>query len=101
MAGHANELVIPTEAELDTKAGELLRAWVVKGALHCSLKPTVWPDPGNWGILLADVARHVARAMQLHDGRLPTETIARITHVFNAEIETPTDKPNGEFHQQH
>jgi hypothetical protein len=101
MADHPNELVIPTEAELDADAGELLRAWVVKGALHCSIKPTIWPDPGNWGILLADVARHVARAIQLHDGRLPTETVARITQVFNVEIETPTDKPDGEFHQKH
>ncbi len=101
MACHPRELVLPEEAETDPEAGELLRAWVVSGALHCSLKPTVWPDPGNWGILLADVARHVARAVQLHDGRLPTETIARIAHVFNCEIESPTDKPDGEFHHEH
>jgi hypothetical protein len=100
MSQHPNALVIPPEAEVDPKAGELLRAWVSKGGLHCSLKPTVWEDPGSWGILLADVARHVASALQ-ESGKHPIDTLERIRRAFQAEMEFPTEKPTGSFHHEH
>ena len=100
MSQHPNALVIPPEAEVDANAGEVLRAWVSKGALYCSLKPTVWEDPGSWGILLADVARHVASALQ-ESGKNPLDTLERIRRAFQVEMETPTDKPTGSFHREH
>jgi hypothetical protein len=100
MSQHPNALVIPPDAELDTEAGEILRAWVSRGALHCSLKPTTWDDPGAWGIVLADVARHVASALQ-ESNKTPFDTLQRIRRAFEVEMDNPTDKPTGSFHLKH
>ena len=97
----SGQLLVPPEAHGDSAAIEVLRAWIVKGGLHCSLKPTIWPDAGNWGILLADVARHVADAFQRNAGHSPSESLARIRMAFAAELESPTDTPEGGFHHEH
>ena len=91
------ELCIPQPAIDDPKSGEVLRAWIADGGLHCSLRPNNWSDPGNWGIVLADVARHVANARQEIDGSDREETLSRILTLFNAEFENPTDEPTGGF----
>ena len=98
---HPNQLLVPPDAEGDAKASEVLRAWIAKGDLHCTLRPTIWPDPGNWGILLADAARHVAAALQEHSGRSPIESLARIRALFNAELDTPSTERDGGFHYEH
>ena len=100
-AEQTGQLVVPPEAHSDSNAAEVLRAWVVHGDLHCSLKPTIWPEPGHWGILLADVARHVAAAFQQHSGLSPIESLARIRAAFDAELDDPTDTPKGGFHHEH
>ena len=100
MSQHPNALMIPPEAVMDANASELLRAWVSKGGLHCSLKPTVWEDPGSWGILLADVARHLASALQ-QSGKGPLDTLERIRRASETEMDSPTDKPTGSFHHEH
>jgi hypothetical protein len=101
MIEHSGELLIPPEAHGDARAVEVLRAWIVNGGLHCSLKPSIWPEPGNWGILLADVARHVADAFQRESGQSPIESLERIRLAFQAELDSPTDKPAGAFHHEH
>ena len=98
---HSGQLLVPPDAEGDVDAHEVLRAWIAKGDLHCTLRPTIWPDPGNWGILLADAARHVAAAFQEHSGRSPIESLARIRALFNAELDTPTSDRGGGFHYEH
>jgi len=62
--------------------------------------PTAWEEPGSWGIVLADVARHVASALQ-QSGKDPLDTLERIRRTFEAEMDTPTDKPRGFFHHEH
>jgi len=98
-ADSPRELVIPPEAFTDGESVEVLRAWIAKADLHCSLKPTIWPDPGNWGILLADVARHVARAFQQHSGQSPIDSLARIRAAFDAEMDFQTAAPAGGFQE--
>ena len=39
---------------------EVLRAAIVEGGLHVSLR-RAFDDPQAWGMLIADVARHAAR----------------------------------------
>jgi hypothetical protein len=98
VVGHKdNALVIPETAIKDPQSTEMLRAWVAQKALHCSLRIGVWKEPAAWGILLADVARHVANAHQEADGRDRATTLAAIRKLFNAELDKPTDEPKGSF----
>jgi hypothetical protein len=92
-----NELIVPPAAQSGRAAVELLRAWVVDGSLHCTLAPEVWDEPANWGIMLADVARHVANALAERESVDPQPILASIAELFNAELTSPTDEPSGYF----
>jgi len=95
-----NELPIPPSARSDKRAQELVRAWAAHGGLHCSLNVDAWGDREliAWGILLTDVARHVANALHEIKGLDKAATIAEIRRVFNAELDSPTADPYGRFH---
>jgi hypothetical protein len=54
------ELVVPPGVKTDPKALELLRIWAAHGQQHVSISAEAWEDPGSWGIMLVDLARHVA-----------------------------------------
>jgi hypothetical protein len=90
-------LLIPEPAVQDPKSTEMIRAWVANNALHCSLTIGTWKDPRAWGILLADVARHVANAYQESEGQDRAATLKNIRQLFNAELDKPTDDPKGKF----
>jgi len=64
-------------------------------APHVSLRVSAWDDPGTWGIMLADLARHVARAYAQDKGLDQAETLNRIHAVLAAKIKSPTDDPTG------
>lgn len=93
------ELPIPPLAKADDRAVEVVRVWIAQGCLHCSLEMGVWGSDkvGALGIVLADIARHVANAISNLDGIAPSETIAQIRAAFDAEVDSPTDKPTGGF----
>lgn len=97
MANPKRDLTVPGEVARDPRASEVLRAWVANGGLVCSLRPEIWDDPGNWGILLADVARHVANAVHELKGDAPEETLSAIQDYFDRELSNPTDEPTGDF----
>jgi hypothetical protein len=99
MTNALRELSIPPAALDDPESGELLRAWIANRGLHCSLNVHVWDDVGNWGVMLADLARHVANAKHHLDGSNPDEVIGRIRQLFDAELASPTDEPSGDFLQ--
>jgi hypothetical protein len=89
-----NQLPIPGETRKDPDSFEFLRVWVANGSQHVSIR-LVWSDPASWGVALADLAKHVARAYQQDDGREPGTTIERILAGLHAELESPTDEPSG------
>lgn len=94
------ELKIPPSAMSDGRACELIRAWAAHGGLHCSLNPGVWPEDKAaiaWGVLLSDVARHVADALSKTYGLEKQETLAGIRSVFNKELDRPTAETTGDF----
>src|SRR4051812_1245332 len=82
-------LIIPPEA-LEQGGVEVLRAAVVDGGLHVSLR-RAFDDPEAWGMLIADVARHVARIYATEKNMSEDETLARIRGIFEAEMDSPTD----------
>jgi Domain of unknown function (DUF5076) len=82
-------LVIPPAA-LEQGGVEVLRAAIVEGGLHVSLR-RAFDDPEAWGMLIADVARHVARIYATENKFREAETLERIRALFNAELDVPTD----------
>ncbi len=70
---------------------ELLRAWVVGQELHCALAADAVPDADTWGVVLADLARHVARALKDREGRDEAATLQSICTAFAAELLTPAE----------
>ena len=92
---HKNELPIPDIAQQDPSARELLRVWGAQGAQHVALAAGLWRDPGAWGLVLADLARHVARAYEQTGGPEKRKALERIRETFEAEWNHPTDEPTG------
>jgi hypothetical protein len=92
---HTGALQVPPLAEGDEKAQELVRAWVSQGNLHVSLRPDAFDDPIAWGVLLADLARHVSLAIEQTQGTDQAKTLARIRSMMEAEFEGPTEMPKG------
>ena len=82
-------LHIPPTA-LEQGGIEVLRAAIVDGGLHVSLR-RAFDDPEAWGMLIADVTRHVARIYARDDKFREDETIERIRAIYEAEMDAPTD----------
>jgi hypothetical protein len=69
---------------------EVLRAAIVGGALHVSLR-RAFDDPQAWGVLIADVARHASRIFARETPLTEDEALVRIRSMFDAEMDAPTD----------
>jgi hypothetical protein len=95
------ELAIPPGALEDPQSGEMLRAWIAKGGLHCTLRIGTWKadEAIAWGILLSDAARHVADALEKEKGTKREETLAAIRESFDREMDAPTSEIEGGFVQ--
>jgi hypothetical protein len=74
----------------DSDGIEVLRAAVIDGGLHVTLR-RAFNDPQAWGVLLADVARQVARVYQEQGERSQDETIASIRKAFDQQIKIPSN----------
>jgi hypothetical protein len=88
----------PPAAGRDKASFELLRVWVAEKGQHVSLRTGTWEDPFAWGIFLADMARHIVNAESMHRKDVDKDAfLERMIQGFNAEIESPTDEPEGEI----
>ena len=96
---HTNELAVPPSAARDRSAVEIGRIWLVGGDQHVVLRSDVWEDPAAWGLLLVDLAKHVANTYQQSDGRAIQETLSRIKAGFDTEWSHATDTPTGELRE--
>ncbi|HLL27631.1 MAG TPA: DUF5076 domain-containing protein [Xanthobacteraceae bacterium] len=76
-------LIIPDDA-LAKGGVEILRAAIVGGQLHVTLRRT-FEQPDPWGGLLSEVARRVARAYTADGTFEEREVIFRIHSSFAAE----------------
>src|SRR5437667_12536328 len=100
MRSHKTELIIPPTAQSDKNAREVVRAWIAHGGLHCSIDPVIWSNEQGcigWGILLSDIARHVADALHKESGLDKQQTLQAIRKTFDEEIQSPTAETKGEF----
>jgi hypothetical protein len=86
MDQHSHELPIPDQAARDERARELLRAWASGGKQHISIDTKHWADPAAWGIMLVDLAKHVANAYD-QSGRMKSGAVLdRIKRNFDAKL---------------
>jgi hypothetical protein len=95
MSERKGELQIPPDALTDPNAVEIARVWGAHGVQHVTLRAGAWKDPGAWGLILVDLARHVANAYAQLVGRDQAEVLARIKESFDVEWNHPTDTPTG------
>jgi hypothetical protein len=96
----SQELPVPTNVSSDKNASELIRAWAAQGGLVCSLNPGAWPKdqaPVAWGILLSDVARHVADALHQAHGFRQDSVLAQLRDVFDKELDQLSAETTGNF----
>jgi hypothetical protein len=94
------ELQIPPSVISDHNARELMRAWAAHGGLVCSLNPGAWSEdqaPIAWGILLSDIARHVADALHQAHGLDTSSILTQLRTVFVSELTRPSAKTKGKF----
>jgi Domain of unknown function (DUF5076) len=99
-------LTVPPAAQRDDESIQMLSAWIAENGLHCSLKLGVFEPNGNaedrsWGVLLADVIRHLANAIGEEHGVNPETTTENIVKSLLAELESPTSAAHGTFHPGH
>ena len=86
------ELAPPPVASANDEAIELLRVWAAPGFPQQLMLRTCFADPGAWGLLLVDVARHAAQAYG-REGQDSSEALARIRELFDVEWAAPTAEP--------
>jgi len=92
---HENELSIPPRVAADDEAREVLRFWSARGRLHVTVRADAYRDPAAWGIVLADLARHVSNAYAL-EGHARADALARFRAGFDAEWGFSTADPFAE-----
>ncbi len=91
-------LDVPPIAQRDKAAFELIRVWIAEGGQHVSLRSGVWDDPAYWGVMLADLAKHIVKAHILQDESLDAEDfLERLRQGFETEIDSETDEAGGEI----
>jgi hypothetical protein len=91
----SRELTIPPAAEEDPAAFEILQVWGAKNEQHVTIFWDLWDDPSTWGIMLADLAGHIANALFQERAIPKAETLREIRTVFNKEIEAQRHAPEG------
>jgi hypothetical protein len=91
----------PDTIEGDPDALEILRLWIAHEKLNVAIKIGHYEENGHdeaeaWGIIVADFAKHVSRALHQRYAKAPEETLRKIRDQFLAELEEPTSDAEGE-----
>jgi hypothetical protein len=94
-------LAIPPAALRDTDALELARVWIAERGLHCSLKVGLYAGDGvsretaAWGIILSDLAGHVADALSAEGMGSRADLLDALVESFNNEAAEPSSRRTG------
>jgi|SRR5215467_10113587 len=89
------ELIVPPAVNSDPGARELVRVWSAHGQQHVTIAADAWDDPATWGIVLVDLARHVANFYDSERGMDRDAVLFRIRTLFEAEWDSPTSGVTG------
>lgn len=99
-------LVIPPAAQRDERSIQMLSAWIAERGFHCTLNIGFFDGQGHneaeaWGVLLADLVRHIGNAWAEKGGAPVAQTIEAVMASLNSELDVPTSNAAGEFHVGH
>ncbi|WP_081767115.1 DUF5076 domain-containing protein [Hylemonella gracilis] len=99
-------LTIPQAAQRDQNSVQMLSAWIAERGLHCTLNIGFFESAGHteakaWGILLADLVRHIGNAVAVERGTPADETVTAVFTAIQSELDFPTSSAVGEFHVGH
>ncbi|MHB1023011.1 MAG: DUF5076 domain-containing protein [Acidobacteriaceae bacterium] len=87
----------PPAAQRDKAAFELLRVWIAEEGQHVSLRAGVWDDPAAWGMMLADLARHIVNAHAQQNKKLNSDAfLQQLREGFDEELDNPTEDVEGD-----
>ena len=95
MFEHSGQLDIPPHAKAHEDAVEIARIWAAAGKQDVVLRTGIWKDPAAWGLMLVDLAKHIANGYAQAEGRDRAEVLERIKAGLDAEWSAATDKPTG------
>jgi hypothetical protein len=84
------ELPVPPAATTDPNAFEMARIWAAHNKQHVILNINANHDPAAWGLLLVDLARHIANIYHQEQGHSVEKVLARIREGLEAEWDQPT-----------
>ena len=87
--GQVRPLAVPPPA-LEQGGYEVLRAVISEGQLHVSLR-RAFDEPETWGILLADIARHLGRIYARETSMREDQVVEKVWAMFEAEMDRATD----------
>src|ERR1700712_2405211 len=79
----------PPAAVDDPRAFELARVWAASGSQHVALRVSAHQDPAGWGMILADVGRHVAQAYAELGAGSAGDAFERVLEGFAASVGAP------------
>lgn len=74
------------------KSTEIVKILLENDKQKFILKPDVWDDPAAWGILLVDLAKHIANSYSQAHKLDKKEVLQRIREGFDIEWEFPTEE---------
>lgn len=78
------ELEIPQVVIQSNQKTELARIWLADGDQIAVISPRLWDDPGVWGLMLVDLAKHVAQAYE-RSGVPSSLALLKIKEAFDIE----------------
>jgi hypothetical protein len=96
-------MTVPDAALRDSNSVEMARVWIAEEGLHCSLKIGMYlesskvPEQEAWGMILADMTRHIADALCKAHGFEREASIAAISDSYFRELKAPTTEVRGDF----
>jgi hypothetical protein len=84
----------------------MISTWIAEKGLHSTLNIGMWHAQGKsesaaWGILLADLIRHIGNAIEQERGTDRETTIKEVVDALLHEIDEPTSRVEGGFHPGH
>jgi len=85
------EMPLPPAAKEPAKAQEILRVWIIgdQHAMHVSIDVAAFNDSRAWGVVLADLARHIANSYE----RMAVAPAPKVLNSIAAQFVMEVDKP--------
>lgn len=81
----SRDLEVPAEIVDDPEFDEVLRVWIAQDSI-VAMRDLFGPDAHNWGMVIADVAVHIARMRLQQDGVPTDDTFAAIEDGYRSRI---------------